>query len=171
LLPAIFQVCMACHGADAVSSTALTPSLAGQPAMYVTAQLAQFVAGKRKSDVMTPMARTVAARDVRELAEAIEKLPPPPAAGKLDEEGFQKGKILVAREHCDSCHQPDFSGIETAPRLAHQREDYLVKALTDFKRGSRVGYGEPVMPAVAAALSDAEIRDLAHYLAHFRPPP
>lgn len=158
---------MACHGAAGVSTMPGTPSLAGQPAYYVTAQLAQFVAGKRKSDVMEPMAKTIAAKDVRELALAIEKLAPPPAPAEKDAARYARGKTLAAREHCDSCHQPDFSGIEAAPRLAHQREDYLVKALADFKRGSRIGYGEPVMPAVAAALSDAEIADLAHYLSRF----
>jgi cytochrome c553 len=171
LLPLIFQACVACHGAGGVSSTPLTPSLAGQPAFYVTAQLAQFVAGKRRSDVMGPMAGTIAAGDVRELAEAIEQLAPPPAAPAMNPSRYERGKAVVAREHCDSCHQPDFSGIENAPRLAHQREDYLVKALTDFRQGSRIGYGEPVMPVVAAALSEAEIADLAHYLSHFRQSP
>jgi cytochrome c553 len=81
---------------------------------------------------------------------------------------YERGKALVAREHCDSCHQPDFSGIENAPRLAHQREDYVRKALLDYKKGARAGYGEPVMPGVAAALSESEIDDLAHYLSRFR---
>lgn len=171
MLPLIFQTCVACHGATGVSTLPLTPSLAAQPAIYVTAQLAQFVAGKRKSDVMAPMAKTIAAKDVRALAEAIEKLAPPPPASDTDAARYQRGKTVVAREHCDSCHQPDFSGIENAPRLAHQREDYLRKALRDFRGGVRVGYGEPVMPAVAAALSEDEIDDLAHYLSHFRQGP
>jgi cytochrome c553 len=64
------QTCFACHGPNGVSVMPLTPSLAAQPALYVTAQLAQFVAGKRKSDVMAPMAKTIAARDVRALAES-----------------------------------------------------------------------------------------------------
>ena len=73
---------------------------------------------------------------------------------------------------CFACHgENGVSGIENAPRLARQREDYLRKALLDFKTGVRVGYGEPVMPAVAAALSEPEIADLAYYLAHFRPLP
>lgn len=164
----LLQTCFACHGANGISTTPVTPSLAAQPAFYVTAQLAQFVAGKRKSEVMAPMAKTVAAGEVRALAEAIENLPPPPPASATDSSSYERGKAVVAREHCDSCHQPDFSGIENAPRLAHQREDYLRKALLDFRAGARVGYGEPVMPAVAAALSEPEIADLAHYLAHLK---
>lgn len=162
------QVCFACHGANGISTTPLTPSLAAQPASYVTAQLSEFVSGKRKSAVMEPMARTIASGDVRALAEAIEKLPAPPPAGKIDEHRWHLGKSAAAREQCDTCHQPDYSGIENAPRLAGQREDYLVKALTDFKTGARTGFGTPVMPSVAAGLSGAEIADLAYYLSHFR---
>jgi cytochrome c553 len=152
---------------NGISATPLTPSLAAQPAFYVTAQLAQFVAGKRSSDVMAPMAKSIAPGDVRELAEALEKLPPPPAGSPADQSMYERGKGVAEREQCASCHQPDFSGIDNAPRLAHQREDYLAKALGDFKSKLRLGYGEPVMPAVAAGLSDAEIRAVAHYLAHF----
>ena len=158
---------MACHGANAVSVTPLTPSLAAQPAVYITAQLSQFVAGKRKSDVMAPMAKTVAPADVRALAEALEKLPPPPSASSMNESTYRRGKSVAEMGQCDTCHQPDFSGIDNAPRLAHQREDYLAKALGDFKSGARLGYGEPIMPAIAAGLSDDDIRAVAHYLAHF----
>jgi cytochrome c553 len=152
---------------NGISATPLTPSLAAQPAVYVSAQLAQFVAGKRPSDVMAPMAKSIAPGDVRALAEALEKLPPPPAPSPVDEATYQRGKGVAQRDQCDTCHQPDFSGIDNAPRLAHQREDYLAKALGDFKSKLRLGYGEPVMPSVAAGLSDAEIRAVAHYLAHF----
>ena len=162
------DACFACHGAAGVSTTPLTPSLAAQPASYVIVQLALFRSGKRTSVVMAPMAQTVAAREARSLAEAIESLAPPPAGPDTDSSRYERGRAVAARERCDSCHQPDYSGIETAPRLAHQREDYLVKALGDFKAGARVGYGEPVMPAVAKGLSNAEIGELAHYLAHFR---
>jgi cytochrome c553 len=163
------RTCFACHGENGISSMPVTPSLAAQPASYVKAQLVLFRAGKRSSDVMAPMAKTLSKDDLGVVAEAIEKLAPPvPAVSSIDQSSYEKGKAVVAREHCDSCHQPDFSGIETAPRLADQREDYLRKALLDFRSGARVGFGEPVMPAVAKALSEAEIADLAHYLSHFR---
>lgn len=117
---------------------------------------------------MAPMAKSIAPGDVRALAEALEKLPAPPPASSLDKAIYERGRAVAEREQCTSCHQPDFSGIENAPRLAHQREDYLAKALGDFKSKLRLGYGEPVMPAVAAGLGDDEIRAVAHYLAHFR---
>ena len=171
MLPAIFHLCVGCHGVDGISSRDLTPSLASQPAAYVAAQLTLFRKTQRKVEVMQFVANQLSARDVLALGAALEKLPPPPAAAAVDKSIYERGKRVAEREQCGTCHQPDFSGIETAPRLANQREDYLMKALTDFRQGSRIGYGEPVMPAVAKALSEAEIRDLAHYLAHVRPPP
>ena len=51
--------------------------------------------------------------------------------------------------------------------LAHQREDYLLKALRDYKKGARVGYGMAVMPETVSGLNDADLTDVAHFLAHF----
>lgn len=164
-----FATCAACHGANGVSTQPLIPSLAAQPSFYVLAQLVLFRTGQRKSEVMEPMAKPLSNDDLRSLGEAIEKLPaPPPPTDKAEPERMKRGRAIVQREHCDSCHQPDFSGVENAPRLAHQREDYLLKALGDFKKGVRVGYGNAIMPEVAAALDEADIKDLAHYLSHFR---
>jgi cytochrome c553 len=56
------------------------------------------------------------------------------------------------------------------PRLANQREDYLLKALRDYKSGARVGYGNAVMPETVSGLSDADLADVAHFLAHVRVP-
>ncbi len=52
------------------------------------------------------------------------------------------------------------------PRLAHQREDYLLKALRDYKSGARIGYGNAAMAEELAGMSDADLAALAHYLAH-----
>jgi cytochrome c553 len=51
-------------------------------------------------------------------------------------------------------------------RIAGQREDYLVKALRDYKSGVRAGGGMAAMADVAYPLSEEEIVALAHYLAH-----
>lgn len=52
------------------------------------------------------------------------------------------------------------------PRLANQREDYLLKALRDYKKGTRIGYGNAAMPELVSQLSDAQLQDLAHFLHH-----
>lgn len=158
---------MACHGADGISTRELTPSLAGQPASYVVAQLTAFRNAQRKVEVMQFVTKQLSNEDIVALGAALEKLQPPPAPAPADDLTYKRGKTVAEREQCATCHQPDFSGIDNAPRLAHQREDYLAKALGDFRSKTRIGAGEPVMPAVAAALGDDDIRAVAHYLAHF----
>ena len=49
-------------------------------------------------------------------------------------------------------------------RFAGQREDYLVKALHDYKSGVRSGGGVAAMAEVAYPLSDQDMAALAHYL-------
>ena len=53
-------------------------------------------------------------------------------------------------------------------RLAGQREEYLVKALRDYKAGVRVGGGVAAMADVAYHMSDEEITAVSHYLAYFK---
>ena len=69
---------------------------------------------------------------------------------------------------CGTCHLPDYRGREQMPRLAGQREDYLIKALRDYKSGVRAGGGQAAMAEVAHPLSEEEIEALAHYLAYLK---
>ena len=72
---------------------------------------------------------------------------------------------MVGRR-CASCHGDNFAGTKAVARLTGQREEYLLKALRDFKSGLRSGGGQAAMADVAYPLSDEEITALAHYLAH-----
>ena len=47
-----------------------------------------------------------------------------------------------------------------------QREDYLVKSLREFKAGARTGGGVAAMADVVYPLGDADLRALAHFMAH-----
>jgi cytochrome c553 len=74
----------------------------------------------------------------------------------------------VAQQHrCNSCHNPDFSGKDNVPRIAGQREDYLVKTLTEYKNNTRHGY-DGSMADVMGAVPKEQIADLAYYVAHVR---
>jgi cytochrome c553 len=71
-----------------------------------------------------------------------------------------------ATEVCAACHGPDGnSPTPDFPRLAGQHEDYLAKALSDYKTGKR---SNPVMGGMAAGLSDGDIANLAAYFASQR---
>jgi cytochrome c553 len=67
---------------------------------------------------------------------------------------------------CASCHTDTYAGTKAVARLAGQREEYLVKALHEYKAGLRSGGAGSAMTDVAYPLSDEEITALAHYLAH-----
>ncbi len=163
----LLAVCLACHGAGGVSETPLAPSLGGQPAFYVVAQLFLFREGRRDNEVMVQQAKDLKDDDLRALSEAISRLPAPrPPSGAPDPERFARGKGLTETRHCTACHGADWSGNRNVPRVANQREDYLFKALTDYRTGKRVGYGNAVMPETVAGLEDKQLGDLAHYLAH-----
>ena len=59
------------------------------------------------------------------------------------------------------------SGRESIPRIVNQREDYLINALREYKNNTRHGY-DGVMAGVLAQVTDAQIVDLAYYIARFR---
>ncbi len=74
----------------------------------------------------------------------------------------EAGKTKAAT--CQACHGPDGNGtgIDQYPLLAGQHADYLVKALEDYKSGSRAN---PIMAGFAATLSRQDMEDLAAYFA------
>ena len=68
-----------------------------------------------------------------------------------------------AKTVCAGCHGPE--GISTNPlwpNLAGQKEQYFIKALKEYRSGVRP---EQTMSAMALALTDREIEDLAAYYA------
>ena len=163
------EACFACHGGKGESQIALTPSLGGMPSFFVVAQLFLFRDGRR-GKLATPMdaiAKGMTDDDLRAWGDFIARLPPPgPPAKAADPARFARGRAIVEKQRCTSCHNPDFSGREQMPRLANQREDYLLKSMRDYKSGARIGYGSATMGEVMAELRDAELADLAHFLAH-----
>jgi cytochrome c553 len=172
MLPAAAQtvkerlpVCLACHGANGQSQTASVPSLGAQQAFYVTVQLLMFRERMRLVDPMNEMAKGLSDDDLRSFADIIAKLPAPqPTVGPRDEARIARARTFVEQNHCNVCHTPSFAGQENVPRIADQREDYLVKALRGYKDNSRRGYDDS-MANVVASISDAQILDLAYFLA------
>jgi cytochrome c553 len=158
--------CAGCHGADGVSQTPLTPSLAGEPDDFVQWQLVYFRGGGRKSEVMGPIAEALDNQQIRNLGAYYASLTPPqPQSDSATDLQAQTGAKLAMQHRCKSCHGDDYAGVGPAARLAGQREDVLLKALRDFKSGTRVGSGVASMADVTYELSDAEMQALAHYMA------
>jgi len=160
------QVCHACHGPEGHSSLPDTPSIGGQPSFFVVAQLFLFRDGRRNSPAMVEAAKGLTNDDLRAFAEYISKLPPPaPPPDAPDPVRFERGRVLARQQPCGVCHNQDFSGREQMPRLANQREDYLLKAMREFKSGARIGYAG-AMAEELTRLSDDDLVALAHFLNH-----
>ena len=160
--------CLACHGATGASELKGIPSLGGQPADYVLVQLYMFREKQRLADPMNAMAEGLTDDDLRTVSDSMAKLPPPSAADPaLDAASQEQGRDLVAKYRCGSCHNPDFAGHDQIPRLAAQREDYLLKTLAQYKSNARPGY-EPAMNEVAQEIKEADIPVLARYLSRYR---
>jgi cytochrome c553 len=159
-------LCLSCHGPNGQSILPDTPSIGGQPAFFVIAQLFLFRRGGRSNAPMSEVARPLTDEDLRAFGAWVATLPPPaPPAEPPDPERFARGRALAQQHPCVSCHNPDFSGREQMPRLAHQREDYLLRSMREYKSGARLGYGG-AMASELVGLSDADLQALAHFLAH-----
>ena len=67
--PAKAQQCVVCHGANGISTAPDAPHLAAQPRQYLVAQLKQLRSGKRPSEVMNVMAKTLSDEEIEALAD------------------------------------------------------------------------------------------------------
>jgi len=160
--------CLACHGESGQSETPEIPSLGGQPAPYLLIQLYLFREKQRVVEVMNEMTKTFTDDDLRAFSDQLAKLPPPKPPGDTpDEARMQNGRALITQHRCNSCHNLDLAGRENIPHIANQREDYLAKTLREYKSNARHGY-DGVMAEVLTPISDAQILDLAYYIARFR---
>lgn len=161
------EMCAGCHGENGISQTENIPSLAGQPDQFTQWQLVFFRSGARKNELMQPIVEQINNDDIRNLGAYFASLTPPKASTPDDNPDLSsKGAQAAAGRRCASCHTDTFAGTKAVARIAGQREEYLIKALHDYKSGSRSGGAGAAMSDVAYPLSDEEITALAHYLAH-----
>ena len=159
--------CLACHGEHGQSEQPEVPSLGAQPAFYAMVQLYMFRERLRTVEIMNMMTQGLTDDDLRSMADIIAKLPPPrPVEAPGDPARLDRARALIQQHQCKFCHNPDFSGAQQVPRLAGQREDYLVKALREYKNNTRRGY-DPAMAEVLYEISDEQLLDLAYFLARF----
>jgi cytochrome c553 len=161
------ELCVGCHGEGGISQTENIPSLAAQPDLFVQWQLVFFRAGTRKNEQMQPIVEQLNNEDIRNLGAYFASLAPPKESKPDDDPDLsKKGAQAAAGRRCASCHLDTYAGTKAVARVAGQREDYLAKALRDYKSGIRSGGAKAAMAEVAFPLSEEEIEALAHYLAH-----
>ncbi len=160
--------CLGCHGEGGQSATANVPSLGAQNSFYTLIQLVMFRDKLRVAEPMNDMTKGLADADLQAIADFFATLPAPkPPSEPADPARLERAKALTEQNHCNVCHRPDYSGQRNVPRIADQREDYLLKTLRDYKSGARRGY-DASMAEVVQPLDDAQLVELSYYLARYR---
>jgi len=157
--------CANCHGDDGRSRMEGIPSLAGQPALFITTQMILFREGLRQVPAMVAFAEGLPDRDIEDLAAHFASLPPGPPEDRpaRDPALFAAGQALIGPRNCAVCHLPSLAGREQVPRIIGQREDFLARTMAEYRDGVRVG-ADSQMNGAVVGLSDPQLAALAHYL-------
>jgi cytochrome c553 len=160
---AISYTCIGCHGINGYKNAYpmySVPKLLGQSPDYLVAALHEYRDGDRSFITMHAQAEELSDQDMADIAAYFAGTPLKPT-------GKPEGTVPKAAALCVSCHGQD--GVAIAPMypsLAGQHEDYLVRALDEYKRGGRKN---PIMTGFAANLSDEDIETIAEYFSHLTP--
>ena len=178
-------LCAGCHGATGLNPSPNFPNLAGQKAEYIVKQLKAFKAGTRTDPTMAPMAATLSAQDMADVAAYFSsqsrtvkqassadnagtttavtaapevKFVADPVAGKALYSLGDESRSIGA---CIGCHGKDGkSEVLIYPNLAKQHPEYIEKQLHSFKAGTRTNV---LMNAFAKTLTDDEISTSARF--------
>jgi cytochrome c553 len=160
---AISYTCLGCHGIPHYKNafpTYSVPKLEGQHPEYIVTALQAYRSGERSHVTMHAQASSLSDQDMRDIA------------------AFFSGEVLKANAPavgtapesaalCAACHGQNGVGIVGIyPTLSGQYEDYLARALHDYKKGGRKN---PIMAPLVATLKDSDIDALARYFSRQRP--
>ena len=171
LAPINMAMCRGCHGIahyrTAYPEVYSVPKLGGQQAAYVVKALRDYKQGLRSHATMQSIAALQSDEQVAAIAAYYADKDTGsglPASAFGADPGAGPPKSAAA---CEACHGAGGNkpvSPET-PRLAAQEYDYLVQALTQYRKGSRQN---PIMGAMAKPLDDAQIRELSRYFSDQR---
>ena len=165
--------CGACHTQDGSRGTPANPILAAQHPEYLTKQLIEFKAGKRKNSIMQGMAAALSEEDMKHIAAFYASKTAKPGSARdpksvaLGEQIYRGGITAKAVPACSGCHSPNGAGIPSQfPRLGGQHAEYTESQLLAFRSGLRGNNAQ--MMAISAKLNDAEVKAVADYVAGLR---
>jgi cytochrome c553 len=156
-------VCAACHGEGGNSTNPAVPSIAQQPAQFVSTALFMFREGNRKDPQMSPMAANLSNEDMNDLAAFFSAQKAAPPSHKSDPENAKAGPGLAQKFNCTQCHGRGLLGQQHIPRLAGQQFEYLRTQLRGFKAGTRFDM-DGNMTAAAQPMRPEDIDVIAEYL-------
>jgi cytochrome c553 len=160
-------MCIGCHGIPgyktAFPSVYHVPRIAGQQPGYIVSALRAYKSGERSHPSMRGIAASLSDEDMADLAAYYGAEVKVVGSGGNARGNVASGKSKAAQV-CAACHGPDGNkpSDPTQPILAAQHQDYLVRALSDYKSGQRTN---GIMKGFAAQLSKQDIEDLSAWFA------
>jgi cytochrome c553 len=160
---AVSYTCLGCHGIEGYKNAYpmySVPELRGQNPDYLVIALHGYRDGDRAHITMHSQTESLSEQDMADVAAFLAGTP-------LKSGGKAAGAVPQVAQLCVSCHGAD--GIAVAPiypSLAGQHEDYIVRALDEYKHGGRKN---PVMKQFAGNLKDEEIAQIAAYFSKLTP--
>ena len=166
--PAALAACAACHGPGGNAPVAQFPSIAGQPKVFIENQLVLIREGLRDVPAMKAVMAGMSDQDIVALAEHFSAQPLAPRPAPAEPEKYRLGADISRKALCGTCHLPGYVGQKQVPRLAGQNEPYLVQSMKEFRDSPGPGR-DTIMAAVLQGMSDADLANLAHYFAGFKP--
>jgi cytochrome c553 len=161
------QLCAACHGENGIPQQKTMPIIWGQGQGYLYLQLRDYKSGARKNAIMSPLAQTLERDDMMALALFFSQkkwpdLQQPPSPSDVTARATRANTAIG----CTGCHQANYQGEGTQPRLAGQTREYLQQSMLDFRNRTRGN--NPGMTDLMLAISEDDIAACAQYLAGLR---
>lgn len=169
-------MCIGCHGIKGYQASFpevyKVPMISGQSGKYIAAALQAYKKGDRKHPTMRGIAESLNDQDIADLSAYYEQHGVTAAAAPAARTAKTPSPAvaaLLAKANCASCHGADFSKpIDPSyPKLGGQHADYLFVALKAYKveNNPKVGRTNAIMAGMAKQYSNAELKQLANYLA------
>lgn len=168
-------MCIGCHGIAGYQASFpeihKVPMISGQGAKYIMAALTAYQKGERRHPTMRGIAEGLSEQDIADVAIYYEAHGRSEAKTELPKaaEGSAKMTALLAKGGCVACHGDNFNKPldPSYPKIAGQHGDYLFVALKSYKaeKAALVGRSNGVMAGIAGQFSNAELKELASYVA------
>lgn len=172
---AINAMCIGCHGIKGYQASFpevyKVPMISGQNAKYIVSALNAYKKGERKHPSMRGIAETLTDQNMADLAAYYSGhgVVEGQSAPKEAKAPTAQVAALLAKANCASCHGANFSTpIDPSyPKIGGQHADYLFVALKSYKNNenAKVGRSNAIMASMAKQYSNAELKQLANYLA------
>lgn len=156
--------CAACHGGAGVPTMANVPALWGQTEGYIYLQLKDYKNKVRANPVMNAIAGPLSREQMFALAKYFTGKPwPHLAQPSASAEATLTALTANSSIGCTGCHGANYEGNSAIPRLAGQKQAYLLETMKAFRTGSRAN--NPGMSDLMKATPEDSLAAMATYLA------